>query len=130
MSTSSSPSELLQAAAEVAQLAGRKAMRWYRTGVDVETKSDGSPVTIADREAERVARAWLSERFPDDSILGEEFGVERPEARRRWLIDPLCGTLNFAATTPLMVVNVALLDGERTIAAAAADPVAQETPCY
>lgn len=126
MSTSSSPSELLQAAAEVAQLAGRKAMRWYRTGVDVETKSDGSPVTIADREAERVARAWLSERFPDDSILGEEFGVERPEARRRWLIDPIDGTKAFVRGVPLWGTLIACAEGDTVLAGAACFPALDE----
>ncbi|MCA2996767.1 MAG: histidinol phosphate phosphatase, partial [Gemmatimonas sp.] len=47
---------LLQAATEVAEYAARVAMRWYGAGVAVETKGDGSPVTIADREAEREAR--------------------------------------------------------------------------
>src|SRR6187399_487420 len=107
MTTPPAQSQLLQAVAEVAQLAARKAMHWYRTDVDVETKGDGSPVTIADREAERVARAWLSERFPADGLHGEEFGLERPEARRRWLIDPIDGTKAFVRGVPLWGTLVA-----------------------
>ena len=86
------PASLMQAAAEVAQLAANTAMRWYRDRVDVETKGDGSPVTIADREAERAARAWLSERFPEDGLFGEEFPNEREDAKRRWILDPIDGT--------------------------------------
>ena len=126
MTRSSTPAELMQAAAEVAELAARKAMRWYRTGVDVETKSDGSPVTIADREAERVARDWLSARFPNDSILGEEFGVERAEARRRWVIDPIDGTKAFVRGVPLWGTLIACAEGDTVLAGAACFPALDE----
>lgn len=126
MTASSTQSELLQAVAEVAQLAARKAMRWYRVGVDVETKSDGSPVTIADREAERVARTWLSERFPSDSILGEEFGEERSGARRRWLIDPIDGTKAFVRGVPLWGTLIACAEGDTVLAGAACFPALDE----
>jgi histidinol phosphatase-like enzyme (inositol monophosphatase family) len=126
MSGSSSPAQLLQAVAEVSQVAARKAMRWYRTSVDVETKSDGSPVTIADREAERVAREWLSERFPADSIVGEEFGVERPDARRRWLIDPIDGTKAFVRGVPLWGTLIACAEGATVLAGAACFPALDE----
>lgn len=66
--------ELLQAAEELARHIGGVALRHYRSLLTVETKPDGSPVTIADREAETAARAWLAERFPNDGVLGEEFG--------------------------------------------------------
>ena len=122
----SPPSQLLQAAAEVAQLAAKVAMQWYRTGVDVEIKSDGSPVTIADREAERTARAWLSERFPTDSILGEEFGVERAGARRRWLIDPIDGTKAFVRGVPLWGTLIACAEGDTVLAGAACFPALDE----
>lgn len=126
MTTSLAPSQLLHAAAEVAQLAGRKAMQWYRTGVDVETKGDGSPVTIADREAERVARTWLSERFPADGLHGEEFGLERPEARRRWMIDPIDGTKAFVRGVPLWGTLIACCEGDTVLAGAAFFPALDE----
>jgi histidinol-phosphatase len=126
MTASPSPSQLLQAATEVAELAARKAMRWYRTGVDVETKTDGSPVTIADREAEQAARAWLSGRFPGDSIVGEEFGVERADARRRWLIDPIDGTKSFVRGVPLWGTLIACCEGDTVLAGAACFPALDE----
>ncbi len=67
---------LLQAVSEVARLTGRVALAHFRTRLDVETKRDGSPVTIADRAAEQTARKWIAARFPHDAILGEEFGPE------------------------------------------------------
>ena len=82
-SRTETPAMLLQAAAEVAQYAAAIAMRWYRTDVSVEIKGDGSPVTIADREAERAARAWLAERFPNGGVFGEELDDERGDAPRR-----------------------------------------------
>src|SRR6185503_8516362 len=64
----------------------------FRSRLEVQTKADGSPVTRADRDTERVVRAWVERHFPDDGILGEEFGETRPGARRRWLVDPVDGT--------------------------------------
>ena len=76
---------LLQAVAEVAALAGAEALMHFGGRLEVQFKSDGSPVTRADRNAERTARTWIEAHFPDDGILGEEFGETRPGAGRRWL---------------------------------------------
>jgi len=59
----------------------------YLTDVAVDWKSDRSPVTAADRLAERAMRTLIAERYPDHGILGEEFGMERPQARYRWVLD-------------------------------------------
>ncbi len=85
--------------------------------VDVETKGDGSPVTEADREAERVIREVITEAFPEDAILGEEFGAsEGSNARREWIIDPIDGTIAFARGIPLFTTLVALVvDGEPVV---------------
>ena len=82
--------------------------------VAVETKADGSPVTEADREAERVIRETILAAFPDDAILGEEFGAkEGANARRQWVVDPIDGTVAFARGIPLFTTLIALLvDGE------------------
>lgn len=126
MSQILSPASLMQAAAEVAQVAANTAMRWYRDGVAVETKGDGSPVTIADREAERAARAWLSERFPEDGLQGEEFANEREGARRQWILDPIDGTKSFVRGVPLWGTLVACCEGDTVLAGAACFPAVQE----
>ncbi|MEJ7689778.1 MAG: inositol monophosphatase family protein [Nocardioidaceae bacterium] len=74
-------------------------------------------------------RSWEFWRptAPQDRFTGEETGESGAAVGpRRWLIDPLCGTLNFAATTPLIAVNVALLDHGVSAAAASVDPIADE----
>lgn len=85
--------------------------------VAVETKSDGSPVTEADREAERCIKAVLREAFPDHATLGEEAGSEGPDdARYRWIIDPIDGTIAFARGVALYATLIALMeDGEPVV---------------
>ena len=77
---------LLAAVEQVARLAGDVALGFFRSQLVVESKADGSPVTIADRSAEKAARDWIEHRFPTDGILGEELGLTRPNASRRWVL--------------------------------------------
>jgi len=102
------------------------ALGHYRTGLAVERKADGSPVTEADRAAERAAREWIEARFPADGIQGEELGIARPDAPRRWLIDPIDGTRTFVRGVPLWGTLVAIVEGERVIAGAARFPALGE----
>ena len=120
---------LLQAAAELARLTGDVALGYYRRALAVETKADGSPVTAADRDAERAAREWVAARFPEDGVLGEEFGLLRPEARRRWILDPIDGTKSFVRGVPLWGTLVAVAEGERVLAGAAYFPAVGELVC-
>lgn len=84
-------------------------------------------VTETDLEAERAILDVVRSARPDDAFLGEEAGLLGDAgAERTWLVDPLCGTLNFAARTPLVAVNVALRVGGAIRAAAVADPFAGE----
>ena len=117
---------LLDAAAEVARLAGDTALRYFRTSFAIETKDDGTPVTIADRSAELAARAWLRARFPNDGILGEELGEERPGAARRWLLDPIDGTKTFVRGVPLWGTMVALHEGDSILVGAVYCPAIDE----
>ncbi|MFF3412256.1 inositol monophosphatase family protein [Streptomyces sp. NPDC002742] len=86
-------------------------------------KGGGDFATTADVEAEKAILNVLRAARPDDAVLGEEGGRRGPaEAPRQWLVDPLCGTLNYAVGNMLVAVNVALRGG----AAAAADPFSGE----
>jgi histidinol phosphatase-like enzyme (inositol monophosphatase family) len=116
-------------ALELAWLTAEIAQRHYRTHLDVKIKADGSPVTIADRAAEQAAREWVDKHFPKDGILGEEFGEERPNARRRWIIDPIDGTKAFIRGVPLWGSLVALAEGDTVLAGAAVFPAVQEAIC-
>ncbi len=117
----------LDAVAELASLAGDFAMSYYGKELAVDVKQDGSPVTIADRGAEERARAWIEQRFPDDGILGEEFGDVRPDARRRWIIDPIDGTKSFVRSVPLWGTLIAVTEGESVLAGCAYFPAVAET---
>lgn len=117
---------LLEAVQVVARAAGAVALARYRTALTVESKGDGSPVTIADREAERTARLWIAERFPADGILGEEFGATEGTSGRRWLLDPIDGTKSFVRGVPLWGTLVAVVEGERVLAGAAFYPAVDE----
>lgn len=97
----------------------------YGTAVGRHEKSGTDFATDADLAAERAILGVIEGARPGDAFVGEEYGA-RGESSRRWLVDPLCGTLNFAARTPLFSVNVALqVDGE-TAVAAVADPSSGE----
>jgi myo-inositol-1(or 4)-monophosphatase len=90
-------------------------------------KSAGDFATEADVAAERAILDVLRAARPDDAVTGEESGrCGAADARRRWLVDPLCGTLNYAVRSMLVGVNVALRDGDRVTAAATADPFGAE----
>lgn len=119
-------SMLLDAAQELARRAGAVALKHFRSALTVEAKSDGSPVTIADRGAEAAARDWITRRFPDDGILGEELGAHLPNARRRWIIDPIDGTKSFVRGVPLWGTLVAVCEGQRVLAGAAFFPGVDE----
>ena len=89
----------------------------------VETKSDQTPVTVADRGAEELMRRMIRERFPDHGILGEEFGPENAGAEYVWVLDPIDGTRAFAAATPLFGTLIALLHHGQPVLGAIHQPV-------
>ena len=123
---SAASGSLLQAVAELARVAGDVAQAHFRTGVEVELKGDGSPVTAADRAAEAAAREWIRARFPQDGILGEEFGLTRADAPRRWVLDPIDGTKTFVRGVPLWGTLVACVEGDTVLAGAAYFPAVGE----
>lgn len=110
-----------------AALAGAAVVRAaYGTAHTRHLKSGTDFATDADLDAERAILGVIEAARPADTRIGEESGEAHGSTSRRWLVDPLCGTLNFAAQTPLFAVNVALMDGSSTIAAVSADPITGE----
>jgi histidinol phosphatase-like enzyme (inositol monophosphatase family) len=113
--------------ATVARHAGAAALRHYRRRLTVETKADGSPVTIADREAEAVARDWIAQRFAGDTIIGEEGGTSgTPNAARQWVIDPIDGTKSFVRGVPLWGTMIGVMEGSEVLAGAVFCPALDE----
>ena len=99
----------LATAHALADRAGEIALRWFRAPLVVERKSDGSPVTEADRCIEAMCRERLSALYPGHGILGEEFGGERLDAPFVWVIDPIDGSIAFISGSPLWGTLIALL---------------------
>lgn len=112
------PDSYMQAAAEVARVGASVALSYYKGNVEQRLKSDGTPVSIADLEAERAARDWIEKRFPEDGIVGEELPSLREGARRRWIIDPIDGTYTFLRGVPFWGTIVAVAEGDKVIAGA------------
>lgn len=100
--------------------------RMYGTDLTHLEKSPTDFATEADLASEQAIRDVIAAARPDDTFEGEETGETTGVTDRRWLVDPLCGTLNFAARTPLAAVNVALRTPHGVTAAASVDPLADE----
>ncbi len=114
-------------AVQAAQAGAAVVRSMYGASLARFDKSGGDFATAADVDAEKAILDVLRAARPDDAVTGEESGHSgEAGARRRWLVDPLCGTLNYAARTMLVAVNVALQAGADTTAAAAADPFSNE----
>lgn len=100
---------------EVAEASGAAIRPYFRAHGEVEDKGSASgakidPVTVADRAAEVAIRTLIERHYPDDAILGEEFGEKRGTSGRRWIIDPIDGTRSFVTGLPLWGTLVALVD--------------------
>ncbi len=119
--------DLLDFAVEVAWRAGRVTLAHYQTGIAAEAKADDSPVTLADREAERVARDLIETRFPHDGLIGEEQEDVRPGADRRWIIDPIDGTRSYIRGVPLYGVLLALEEEGEAVLGVMHFPALDET---
>jgi histidinol-phosphatase len=98
--------DLLSVATDAAYIAGRRTLAYFNAEVAVEEKSDETPVTRADREAELIIRERVSRYFPDHAILGEEHGETKGNPDYRWLIDPIDGTKSFIHGVPLYGVLI------------------------
>ena len=108
--------EILEVALEAAQAGGARTLAYFNAGTAVEWKGDGSPVTAADREAERAMRAVIGRAFPTHAILGEEEGETAGTAPCRWIIDPLDGTRTFVRGVPLYGTLVGVeVEGEPVV---------------
>lgn len=117
---------LVRGAEAAADVAGAVIRPLFRTGIGTDLKTDASPVTIADRTAEQAMRAVLAERFPGHGILGEEFGLQNPESRLRWVLDPIDGTRAFITGRPSFGTLIALLDGDTPIIGIIDQPITGE----
>jgi histidinol-phosphatase len=102
---------LVDLAVELATGAGALTRKWFDRGtVAFDTKDDGSPVTEADKAAERYLREQISSAFPTDAIIGEEEDDRNGTSGRTWIIDPIDGTKTFMHGVPLYGTLVSVVD--------------------
>lgn len=110
--------ELVAFAHTLADGAGKAILPHFRQTIAVENKAGGGsfdPVTEADRGAEAEMIRLIGESFPDHGVIGEEFGTRAPDARYRWVLDPIDGTRAFIMGWPMWGTLIGLLDGEEPI---------------
>lgn len=101
--------ELHHSAIKIARMGGAHTLNYFKKSFDVERKSDDSPVTVADREAESIMRETIEKSFPDHGIVGEEFGPEREDSPVQWILDPIDGTKSFIHGIPLYTTLIGIL---------------------
>lgn len=117
----------LRLAIDLARQAGAATVPLFgNTDLCVERKGDGTPVTVADREAERLIRGVIEAEFPADGIVGEEFGQTAGTSEFRWIVDPIDGTKSFVSGVPLYTTLIGLLHGDQAHAGVIFAPVLDE----
>ena len=92
----------------LADVSGAIALKHFRTNIAIDAKSDASPVTIADRDAETAMREFIRGTFPAHGIIGEEHGREQDSAEYLWILDPIDGTKSFVNGVPLFGTLIGL----------------------
>lgn len=101
--------ELLQSAIEIAKIGGHHTLRYFKKEIEIISKEDDSPVTIADRETEQIIRNEIHKRYPDHGIIGEEFGTVNEDSNIQWVLDPIDGTKSFIHGIPFYTTLIGIL---------------------
>ncbi|MCG2590587.1 histidinol-phosphatase [Rhodohalobacter sulfatireducens] len=101
--------ELQSAAVDFAEEGGKSTLKYYKKSFDLEFKSDDTPVTNADRNAEKVIREKINKYYPEHGIIGEEFGTENEDADVVWVLDPIDGTQSFIHGIPFYTTLIGIL---------------------
>lgn len=117
---------LITLAETLADEAGKVARQYFRQPVEVDSKSDATPVTIADRTIEETLRKIIERERPDDGILGEEFGPKESHNGYTWVLDPIDGTKSFVIGRPTFGTLIALWKDGLPVLGIIDQPVSQE----
>lgn len=134
----------LTLARTLAVAAARRTLRWFRgpvpyasspsalpvvpgdVSLSIDCKADGSPVTLADRDAEQYLKDHIRQAYPDDAILGEELGESPGTSAFRWILDPIDGTFSFIHGVPLFGTLIAIEHENRPVAGVIVLPALDE----
>ena len=100
--------------------------KYFRTQVEVDSKADFTPVTVADKSAEEIMRLMIMKEFPEHGILGEEFGKYNEKADYQWILDPIDGTKSFICGTVTFGTLIALVKNGEPIFGVINQPILNE----
>ena len=126
MITETQMKELLAVALQAAKSARDLILSYYNGEFDIEIKSDQTPVTIADRQAEQVIRKTINDAFPEHGIFGEEYGAESKNTEYLWLVDPIDGTKSFVKRYGMFSTQIALMHRGELILGVSCAPAMDE----
>ncbi|MCC6597567.1 MAG: histidinol phosphate phosphatase [Alphaproteobacteria bacterium] len=118
--------EFVTFAKRMADAAGEIIRAHYRKPFEIISKSDASPVTVADRSVEERLRTMIEDMRPEDGILGEEFGIKPSKNGLTWVIDPIDGTKSFVIGRPTFGTLIALWEGDTPLLGLIDQPISKE----
>ncbi len=107
--TETRPQDYLAVALDAAGAARELILSYYDGEFEIEIKSDQTPVTVADRAAERLIREKIARAFPGHGVFGEEYGAQDKDTEFLWLIDPIDGTKSFVKRYGMFSTQIALM---------------------
>ena len=121
-------SNLVEFAEQIVREAGEFTKGFFRKSLDIQSKSDNSPVTQADLGAEQLVRQRIERVYPSHGIIGEEFGQKHPtdQSPYTWVLDPIDGTKSFIRGIPLYTTLLAVLEHEEPIIGIIFNPILDE----
>jgi len=105
--------QFLEVGLEAVKQAEELILRYFHSQLKVKLKTDNSPVTQADKEAENLIKKVISNKFPDHGFLGEEEGKTKITSKYFWVIDPIDGTKNFIRGLPHFATLLALIENQQ-----------------
>ena len=111
---------------ELTEVSGENIRKYFRTDINIETKSDDSPVTIADQSTEEKIRELIMKKYPDHGILGEEFGKHNENAEYQWILDPIDGTKSFVCGAVTFGTLIALMKNGEPVLGVFHQPILNE----
>lgn len=118
--------ELKKFSKYLADESGKIIRNYFRTNISVDSKTDESPVTIADKKAEEKMRELIMKEFPQHGIIGEEFGTHNEHAEYKWILDPIDGTKSFICGTVTFGTLIALTKNDEPILGIINQPILNE----
>lgn len=118
--------ELKKFCKSLTEVSGDNIRKYFRNDISVESKSDDSPVTIADKSTEEKLREMIMKEYPEHGILGEEFGKHNDGAEYQWILDPIDGTKSFICGAVTFGTLIALMKNGKPILGVIHQPILNE----